>query len=339
MDSLTQIVLGASVGEAVLGKKVGNKALLWGAIAGTIPDLDVIGNFFMDPINAAYHHRGFSHSIVFAIIMAPILGWLVHKMYERKNEADWKGWSWLFFWSIFTHPILDCFTTWGTRLLWPLNERLTFNSIFVADPVYTLPFLVLVIWVMFKKSDSAIRRKINNAALVISTSYLLFTVANKLLIINPAFEKGFERQGIEWVDYSTKPAPLQNILWYGTAETKDGYYIGYYSLFDADIPDQFDYYPKNHELADPYRDVELVHKAIFLAHGYYTVEQFNDTIQINDMRFGTAKTSDIEKGKTVFSYWVNEKENGEVVIKKKPDDFTGMDKAMNLLWKRIWGLR
>ncbi len=36
MDSLTQIVLGASVGEAVLGKKVGNKAILWGAIAGTL---------------------------------------------------------------------------------------------------------------------------------------------------------------------------------------------------------------------------------------------------------------------------------------------------------------
>ena len=38
MDSLTQIVLGGAVGEAVLGKKVGNRAILWGAVAGTIPD-------------------------------------------------------------------------------------------------------------------------------------------------------------------------------------------------------------------------------------------------------------------------------------------------------------
>ena len=38
MDSVTQIVLGAAVGELVLGRKVGNKAILWGAIAGTIPD-------------------------------------------------------------------------------------------------------------------------------------------------------------------------------------------------------------------------------------------------------------------------------------------------------------
>ena len=50
MDSLTQIVLGAAVGEVVLGKKVGNKAMLYGAIAGTIPDLDVLTRYFMDTV-------------------------------------------------------------------------------------------------------------------------------------------------------------------------------------------------------------------------------------------------------------------------------------------------
>ena len=77
MDSLTQIVLGAAVGEAVLGKKVGNKAMLYGAIAGTIPDLDTIVGKFLDPLTAIEIHRGISHSIVFSIAMAPLLGWLV----------------------------------------------------------------------------------------------------------------------------------------------------------------------------------------------------------------------------------------------------------------------
>ena len=49
MDSLTQIVLGAACGEATLGKKIGNKALLFGAIGGTIPDLDVfVGDWLYD---------------------------------------------------------------------------------------------------------------------------------------------------------------------------------------------------------------------------------------------------------------------------------------------------
>ena len=62
MDSLTQIVLGAAVAEASLGKKIGNRAMVWGAIAGTLPDLDVIANGFMSPVDALAFHRGPTHS-------------------------------------------------------------------------------------------------------------------------------------------------------------------------------------------------------------------------------------------------------------------------------------
>ncbi|MBK7944863.1 MAG: metal-dependent hydrolase [Flavobacteriales bacterium] len=73
MDSLTQIVLGAAVGEVVLGRKVGNKAILWGAIAGTIPDLDVLARSLFDPLRANEIHRGITHSILFSAAMAPVL--------------------------------------------------------------------------------------------------------------------------------------------------------------------------------------------------------------------------------------------------------------------------
>ena len=80
MDSLTQIVLGAGVAEAVAGKKMGNKAVLWGAVAGTIPDLDVFLRFFYHPIDAALVHRGFSHSLLFALLMGPLLGFVFFKL-------------------------------------------------------------------------------------------------------------------------------------------------------------------------------------------------------------------------------------------------------------------
>lgn len=49
MDSLTQIVLGAACGEVALRRKIGNKAMLFGAFGGTIPDLDVmIGSLLFD---------------------------------------------------------------------------------------------------------------------------------------------------------------------------------------------------------------------------------------------------------------------------------------------------
>ena len=92
MDSLTQITLGGAVGEAVLGKKVGNKAILWGAIAGYIPDIDfAIGSLFMETVNGLAFHRGVMHSIVFCLLAAPILGWLVNYLYRKKGGGQLVG--------------------------------------------------------------------------------------------------------------------------------------------------------------------------------------------------------------------------------------------------------
>ena len=97
MDSLTQIILGAAVSEAALGKKIGNRAMVWGAIAGTIPDLDVISNFFMSPIDALAFHRGFTHSFTFCIITSLILAFLVQKMYSLPYHKWFgiSGWGFL----------------------------------------------------------------------------------------------------------------------------------------------------------------------------------------------------------------------------------------------------
>src|SRR5690554_5046755 len=145
MDSFTQIVLGAAVGEATLGKKVGNKAVLYGAIAGTIPDLDVVANSFTDTLTAIEIHRGFTHSFVFAMAFSPLFGWLISKM-ERRGPATRRDWTRLMFFGLATHALLDAMTTWGTQLFWPIHFPVAIQNIFVIDPLYTLPFLTLVVW-------------------------------------------------------------------------------------------------------------------------------------------------------------------------------------------------
>ncbi len=84
MDSLTQIVLGAAVGEIALGRRIGNRALVWGAIGGTIPDLDIIANPFLDDIEALAFHRGFTHSIFFSVVAPLLFGGLVQKLYSSR---------------------------------------------------------------------------------------------------------------------------------------------------------------------------------------------------------------------------------------------------------------
>lgn len=309
MDSLTQIVLGAAVGEAVLGKKVGNKAMLYGAIAGTIPDLDTFASAFTDTITAIEIHRGFTHSIVFSILFAPIFGWLISKI-EKKSIATWQNWSWLMFWGFFTHPLLDSHTTWGTQLFWPLEVRLAYKNIFVIDPLYTLPFLVFLILAMRQERGTKKRRKLNNLGLLISSIYLLVITPALKLYTFDKFTEALEEQDIAYYKIETKPSPLNAVLWSANVEVEDAYLIGNYSIFDTQ-PIAFVKHPKNHQLLGDWIEKRNVKRLIDISEGWYTISERDREIYFNDLRFGTLSPIARVDADFAFSYKLIE-ENGEI---------------------------
>ena len=87
MDSLSQIVLGAAVGEAVLGRRIGNRAMIWGAVAGTIPDMDVLGKYFLSELDNLAFHRGISHSLLFCLVGSVVFGWVTDRLYRSRHHA------------------------------------------------------------------------------------------------------------------------------------------------------------------------------------------------------------------------------------------------------------
>src|SRR5690554_3984556 len=196
MDSLSQIVLGAAVGEKLLGKKLGNKALLYGAIAGTIPDLDVYVGKLFDPITAIQIHRGFSHSILFFVLLSPLLGGWLSKV-EKKNKVSFRQATVFWFLGLFTHALLDAFTTWGTQLLYPFDIRFSMHSIFVIDPLYTLPFFVCILLLMRYKRTNPKRQKLVNLGLIMSSLYLLLTVFVQQ-IVNSKFDARLSEENISY---------------------------------------------------------------------------------------------------------------------------------------------
>jgi inner membrane protein len=318
MDSLTQIVLGAAVAEAVLGKKVGNKAMLYGAIAGTIPDLDIFASYFTDTVSALEIHRGFTHSIFFAVLFAPIFGWLISKI-ERRSIASWKDWSLLMFWGLFTHPVLDSFTTWGTQLFWPFEIRLAFKNIFVIDPLYTLPFLIFLILAMRAERGSPRRRRMNNLGLIVSSLYMLLSIGLKG-VTYLKFEDALKKQNISYLQIQTKPAPFNTILWTANVELEDAYLIGSYSIFDTK-PILFKLYPKNHELLGSLKSEDKVKRLIAISNGWYTILQKEDQLYLNNLQFGVLDNNS-EIPNFVFSYRLI-KENDEMLIeevKRKPEE-------------------
>ncbi len=332
MDSLTQIVLGAAVGEAVLGKKVGNKAPLFGAIAGTFPDLDVLTRFFVDTVTATEWHRGFSHSILFSVLFAPVFGWCVYSLFSKK-EATWREWSWLFFWGLFTHPILDAFTTWGTQLFWPFKTRLAFQNIFVIDPLYTIPFLIFMLLAILQKRTSAKRRKYNRLGLVISTTYLLLTLVLKGFAYQK-FTNALKAQEIVYTDINIRPAPFTTVLWTANIDTKDAYLIGNYSFFDSK-PIQFVPHMKNHQFLGSLANEDKVKRLMTISEGWFTVTKVDKKLLFNDLRFGLLSFKSNEK-RYAFSYELVSTENG-IEIKETEKNRSDAKGLLDSLWNRIAG--
>ena len=332
MDSLTQIVLGAAVGEAVLGKKVGNKAMLYGAIAGTIPDLDVIARYFTDTVTATEWHRGFSHSILFSMLFAPLFGWFIWKLNSNSN-ATWKNWSWLMFWGLFTHPILDAFTTWGTQLFWPLKTRLAFQNIFVIDPLYTIPFLIFLILAMRQKKTAPKRRKYNLIGIAISSAYLLLSLVLKGVAYGK-FQDSLKNQNIAYTQMDIRPTPFNTVLWTANVATKDAYLIGNYSFFDSQEI-QFKAYPKNRNLLKDLKSNEKVKRLIEIAEGWYTLTENKGNLYFNDLRFGLVSLSENEE-KFAFSYQLIQ-DGDAILVKETPKFRQDAKRLLRELWKRIWG--
>ncbi|WP_298903879.1 metal-dependent hydrolase [uncultured Psychroserpens sp.] len=339
MDSLTQIVLGAACGEAVLGKKIGNKALLFGAIGGTIPDLDVfIGSLFhRNEIDAMLFHRGFMHSVLFSVLAAFLLGWLVHKLYDRGKRlgtTTQKNWTALFFWSLFTHPILDCFTPYGTQLFAPFsNYRVAFNNIAVADPMYTIPFLLCMIILMFYKRQNKRRRFWLKLGLGLSSAYMLFTIFNKLYVQH-VFKSSLIKEDIVYERFSVQPSIFNNVLWYGIAETENNYHVAFYSLLDqSNHFSEWQILPKDRALRpEDYKDIADL---AWFSNDYYSIESLdNGDYLYKDLRYPLVKTK--QGYKPVFNlklYKVGER------LDMKPftpemDDFSF---TMSALWERLKG--
>jgi inner membrane protein len=335
MDSLTQIVLGAAVGEATLGKKVGNKAMLWGAIAGTIPDLDVIGRSFLDDITALEWHRGISHSLFFSIVASLALGWLLYRFHRsRKNEATRRQWSFMFFMTLVTHPLLDCHTTWGTQFFWPFDLRIAYNNINVVDPVYTIPFLVLVLMALFTRRGSEKRKKINNLGLIISSVYMLFTIGLKAVSYQ-TFRSSLIEQGIPYKSISNRPTMFNSILWTANVETQDSFLIGNYSFLDKDNHVSYTGHAKHQNKIDFIRDEPQVSRLLKITKGWYAVREKEDTLLLCDLRFG-----EFEEGsdKFVFTHKLVKKHDAWVVETIDPDfDFGDVPEFMGVLWDRILG--
>lgn len=381
MDSLTQITLGAAVGEIVAGKKLGNRAMLWGAVAGTIPDLDVfVGALFMDDLGSLSFHRGFMHSFTFAFLFSIFMTFMVKRIYDtdyyqknahkitsliaaflmmifmavimnfipviisgkpnvivvllavalasyfgfrlwkyyykktplEKVHISGKHWYLFFLLTIVTHPILDCFTTYGTQLFQPFSDwRVAWDNISVFDPGYTAPFLICLIIAAFLTKGSKVRSAFNIAGIMISSIYMVWTFTNKRTV-NQVFEDTLAAQNIEYNRYISTPTIANNLLWNLVAETDSFYYNGFYSILDKEpIVKNLFKVAINRDVINGHEEDESVRTLQWFSNGYNSYTRNADgSVQVNDMRFGRFTTDNANPDSYIFKFTLVKNEEG-----------------------------
>ncbi len=330
MDSLTHIVLGAATGQVVMGKKVGNKALIWGAIAGSLPDFDALITPFLDPVSSLFFHRGPSHSLLFAILISPILGYFAHRFHRAGSFTKWTG---LFMLSIVMHSTIDIFNTYGTALLWPFsNTRLAFDSLGIIDLFFMIPILTLAILMVFRPQLSHARQRIASSILIYTITFVVFSIGNKI-VIEHRVKQQLQSASIEYINLKTAPLPLTNFIWLVLAENKDGYHYGYMGNFDKKTVN-FRYISRNNGLLGDYAQSDDVLKLIRFTKGYYTVKQFdNKSLWLYDLRFGSMAFESNDW--YVFSFKIDGNPNSPSVSRAHPNRSFRM-KTIKDYWNRLF---
>lgn len=105
-------VFAAVTGKAFLKKPA--SAGFWFLTAGCamIPDADVIGYSFGVARGSMFSHRGFTHSIVFALLFGSFAAFIARRFLKSKLSLP----ALVFFFSLatFSHPLLDMLTNGGS---------------------------------------------------------------------------------------------------------------------------------------------------------------------------------------------------------------------------------
>ena len=311
MDSITQAALGASIGEAILGRKIGNKGAILGAIVATIPDLDVVYTPFFSELEKISIHRGYSHSILLCLILGTLLAFLMLRITWTKELTFRRLWFFNFL-ALFTHVLLDTFTTFGTQLFLPFADwRVSFDSINIIDPVYTSPILIGTILSLYLYDKNDVKRSLpNQIGLMVSTLYLMFTLANKQHIQN-VFAENLMKQETPYYKMLTVPVSMGSLNWYGVAKDATHLHIGKYSILSQNKI-EFESFPINDHLLLG-QDTLLIDRLRWFSQDYYTVAEHDGDIRLYNMQCDMQgiRTFGDYKAPTAMYYQISQKPKGE----------------------------
>lgn len=231
LEPITQGLLGAAV-AGVVAPSLGRRALLWGALVGMSPDLDVL----LAPLHGGFgellYHRGTTHSLWFGFVAGPALGWLLWVWRDPGRTTPLRDWVAFCVLALVTHPILDGFTPYGTQFFAPFDRtRFAFHGVGIIDPFYTTILAFGVMAARRSTSTPALARRITATALALSSLYLLAGVG-----LNEFARADLQRLAGPGARIQVYPTLLQPFLRRVVLRDEGQVRVGWHSTFRPGCP-------------------------------------------------------------------------------------------------------
>ncbi|MFC4727670.1 metal-dependent hydrolase [Coralloluteibacterium thermophilus] len=332
MDSLTQIVLGSTVAALSVPARHRRAALVAGALLGTLPDLDSLPLMLVDdPVATMTWHRGPSHSLLVLPFVGLLIWSLLRRVWTPVREAP-RAWMWAIQLALLTHPLLDAFTVYGTQLLWPLPVRpAMWSSLFIIDPLYTLPLLAGVVAAAFAGPRRWARPWLLAGALL-STAYVGWSLTAKWMVEREA-AAALAAAGHADAPRFSVPTPLNTLLWNVVAMTPDGYLVGERSVVADRGPMRFRHYASDIAALEAARDVPAVARLTWFNHGFMRARVDEDgRLVLSDLRMGNEPDY-------TFSFAVAARDGTRWTPLDPPAQLRPelrLRGGLGALWQRIW---
>lgn len=331
MDSITQAVLGATIQGSLLGRWQGRRALLYGALLATVPDMDVLMDYG-DAVWDMTFHRGFSHSLFVLTGLAFLLTWLARRFRPHPGYSTQR--LFLTLWLVLiTHPLLDAFTSYGTQLFWPLaTAPIAWSTVFIIDPLYTVPLLLAVGIALFSGLYGK-RARLPAIALGLSSLYLAFTVAGKWMA-EERVEALAAREGIKAEQVFSAPTPFNSLLWRVVVIDGEDYHEALTGWFDREPP-HLERLPRGTALAETLQASPQYQRLFWFTQGVLRYDQVGAQLLVTDLRLGMT-------GFHPFRFVFAEQREGrwQVFNPVQRLPFSRGDlQHLHALWLRIWDER
>ncbi|HEY2346073.1 MAG TPA: metal-dependent hydrolase [Xanthomonadaceae bacterium] len=331
MDSLTHIVLGGSIVAAIAPEKWRRQALVAGAVFGSLPDIDVpiLAAFASDPVTRMTWHRGPAHALVVLAVVGPLLWWLLRWRWAPVREAPWR-WFCALMLALFSHPLIDALTVYGTQLWWPSPVSPTmWSTLFIIDPLVLLP-LTIGAAVAWRMREAPRATAWVAGGLAVCLAYVGWSIVARQLV-ERAVDETIAGTPLAHARHFSTPEPFNTLLWRVVVMTPDGYLEGDRSLVADRGPIRFRAYPADRDLLAQAARIPDGARLLWFASGFDKASVRGDELVLTDLRMGSEPDYFFNDAiaRRVDGRW-------QPIVPHRIDVRLQGGASLAMMWQRIW---